>query len=873
MQLYDNVLSIPRDTLKKFLILTPFIVLLLIAAVGVYFRVHLSLYTDGDYFVGPDSYRHVRHIRQIVSDGALPKVDLMRHVPDGVKATLNAIGFPWVIAQIYNFLNRFLPGLSLNKTMALYPAVVIVFSCIIYFLLINKYFGFLTAFLATLALSTAPTLIDRTTVGYVDADSLILSLFLLAFLFYTLSLDALTTFKQVSYKLICSGILGIIGILWLGVSLIAGIIYGCDFLIGIYRGFNKKQAVASIWGICLYLGLLFLPSRIYQEKLFEPFALSAIIPALLVSFLYIATLIGPNEFQRSKYFNKIFSKKGLIALSLLFAYPVYRLKGIVIPICERLLFPFGTDPIMKFVGELQPMGLSDWWNNYGLLYPIGLVGLFLLVSEHCFRGRKSKNSRFHFILFSLEILCIILTRTFTPFFLRQPLWVNLTVLIIPAGWAILHISYLLLKNGAEKVLPFIVWFLVSFHFNSSAMRFSLLFTPIFVLIGSVCFVKALGYFTPDLRETIGFGSLFALNIIAWLLFVCGSDIFMLIQRAVGASFGISTRIRLLITLGFSLISFGVFIEKSMIHMGARIAIKKFCGFLVICLLCFFAYTGVYGLGIGQVGYIRAKPPISRTEKFVHQVRENTPPDAVVAADWNYGSFINEIGQRATIIDDEQNIDRIRNFNRQVIVGRSVEEMLNFLKAHHATHLVLTTRNLMRLNQHWFEAYPNQPLDSPFVIQLKPLIMENPKVTRFEYVPLAKFVSISHKDSSTVYHIHVSKIVIDFINDEGNITVLTPPQAILEEGDSSKSISIREIIMGSQQWYFPEAELPLTVWLDASINYSQHLLERVEIHNAFLLMPKAYELNAVKLFFNELKEHFEAIVTEDNGYAKVWKVHY
>ena len=870
MPLFSKYLAIFQAASKRFPILLPFIILWLIAAASVYFRVHLSPYIDGDYFIGPDSYRHVRNVRQIVSNGTLPEVDSMRHVPDGVKTTLETVSFPWIIAKSYGLLNRFLPELSLNRTMALYPAVVIVFSCIIYFLLVNRYFGYLTASLATLAFSVAPGVINRTTVGYVDTDSLVLVLFLLAFFFYSLSLDSSSTSKQILYKLVYAGILGVIAILWGGVSLIVGIIYGCDVLIGIYRGFDRKQAVSSLLGICLYFVLLFLPGSFYRERFPGPFALSAVIPPAFAGIFYIAALIRQSKLQATNYFSRIFSKKGLISIGLLLVYPVYRIWETIVDICERLLFPFGTDLIMRGVGELKPADFSHWFYYYGLLFPIGLIGFFLFISTYYLQKDRLRNSRLHFALFSLGFLFIILPRMFTPFFLNQSLWLSVIVLLIPICGFTFYISWLFIKNGAGWVLPFLIWFLVSFSFSSSALRFSLFFTPVLVLMSGFFFVKMIEYCMPDLSRNIGIASLFILNIILWLTFACGFNVFTLTQSILGITFDTSVKLRLLTTFTLSLIFLGFVIEKSIIHLKFQTTFKRFCGFLAVCLLCFFSYTGVYGLGIGQVGYASAKFSVEGTEEFSRQIKKNTPPNAVIAAYWNHGSIINAIGQRATIIDEQQNLGWIRSFLRQVILGKTAEEILSYLKAHRATHLMLTTDDLKNLNGYWAIAYPNQPRS--FVVGLEPSAKKDPNVLRFEFVPRIESVPISHKDSPALEIGHISKIVVDFTDKMEALRLAAPPRAIIETGNGLKNVQLREFVMGNQQWYFPEAELPMTLWLVASEAFRE-----IAVYNAFLLTQSAQELNAVKLYsgalMDELNEHFEEVITEKHHRAKVWKIHY
>lgn len=863
MRLYSNIILIQSSVSKKLPIIVSLVILLLIAAVSVYFRVNMSPHLGGGYFLGSHSYRHVHYIRQIVSDGELAEIDLMRGVPDGVKTTLHTIGLPWVLAQGFNILRQFLPELSLNQTMALYPVVAVILSSIVLFLIANKHFGFLTSCLAVLAFSTAPTTINKTQVGHVDVDSLVLFLFLLTFFFYSLSLEPSTIFKQAACKLISAAILGLTGVLWFEVGLIAGIIYGCDVLIGIHRGFDKKQAFVSLCGICLYFGLLLFPGSAYYGKLLEPFTLLAIFPALLASSFYVLALIRPIKLQFSKHINQVFNKKGLIVVGVLCAFSIYWMRGTVVTICERLLFHGGTDPIIKAIGEIQPADWNWWWTEYGLFCLAGLIGLFFVVKKNCITERGFKRPHFHLVGLVLTLVCVVLPRAFTPFFLRLPPTVGLIVLIIPVGWAILYISFLMLRNRSEKTVPFIIWFLVSLSFASSATGLALFFTPIFVLLGSLCFAQAIEYFIPYLRKNIGLASLFVLNLIVWLLFFCGFDIFTSIRNIFGWGIQVSTNLIFLVTLVFSLISVGFILEKSMTTVNASIAIKRFIGFLVVCILCFSTYTGVYGLGIGRQGFITAKSLIPRVENFAHQIRESTPEDAVIAGDWNYGSIINEIARRATIIDEEQSIDKIRDFYKKVILGETTAEMLDFLRDYDVTHLMFTVDDVVRVGDYWAMVQPNHPLDTPWVIKLK-RVTDDTTVQRIEYLPVAETVQIINNSSALREKLSISKVVVDLDVAAGGITISRPPQVIVSTERASERLSIREVISGRKHWYFPEAALPVTLWMDVS---------ELGIHKTFLLTQTAGELNIVRLFSGEHSGLFEEVIREANDFAKVWKVLY
>ena len=52
---------------------------------GAYFRAPSLPSLEGGLLHGPDSYRHIRHIEQLVEYGEMPETDEMRHVPFGYR--------------------------------------------------------------------------------------------------------------------------------------------------------------------------------------------------------------------------------------------------------------------------------------------------------------------------------------------------------------------------------------------------------------------------------------------------------------------------------------------------------------------------------------------------------------------------------------------------------------------------------------------------------------------------------------------------------------------------------------------------------------------------------------------------------------------
>ena len=151
---------------------------------GIYLRASSLSSLEGGLLHGTDSYRHMRHMKQFVEDGDMPKTDEMRHVPYGYRNHLQSKSFPWLIARCYQILAPFLPNLSLYQAAIFYPIATCILATLLFFILAKQLFNVPVAFLATLVFVSTEVFISRTLVGRVDTDAIIICLFLLAIYFY-----------------------------------------------------------------------------------------------------------------------------------------------------------------------------------------------------------------------------------------------------------------------------------------------------------------------------------------------------------------------------------------------------------------------------------------------------------------------------------------------------------------------------------------------------------------------------------------------------------------------------------------------------------------------------------------------------------------
>ena len=108
----------------------------------------------------------------------------------------------------------------------------------------------------------------------------------------------------------------------------------------------------------------------------------------------------------------------------------------------------------------------------------------------------------------------------------------------------------------------------------------------------------------------------------------------------------------------------------------------------------------------------AIPGNSPVEKAFHWMKEELPRTAIVAAHWKYGSQLNVLGGVKTIIDQDHYIQHwIHLYMQHVVFSHSEREVLEFLKTHGVTHLMLTKSDPKKtglrgkLSDAWEPVYP------------------------------------------------------------------------------------------------------------------------------------------------------------------------
>lgn len=116
--------------------------------------------------------------------------------------------------------------------------------------------------------------------------------------------------------------------------------------------------------------------------------------------------------------------------------------------------------------------------------------------------------------------------------------------------------------------------------------------------------------------------------------------------------------------------------------------------LILIIILFFKPLGGHGMRSLDAATERPTFPTDAfTANSLIWMKYNIESNAVVAADWSYGSTLNVISKVKTIVDQDHYIPHwIYLYNKHIHYAKTEREVLEYLKTHEATHILLTKRD-------------------------------------------------------------------------------------------------------------------------------------------------------------------------------------
>jgi asparagine N-glycosylation enzyme membrane subunit Stt3 len=607
-----------------------------------------------------DPHLFLKYARYIVEHGALLAHDPTRFVPLGT-STVNYVFMSGFIAYLYKFIHLFVPSVTLEYIHIIYPTICFSFAMVFFFLLVRRLFDWKVGLLGTLFLSIVPAFLHRTMSGFSDHEALGILLMFMAMYFYVLGWQTKSMTKTLSWGLLAGIFTGFMGLSWGGWKFLILIISIFVLIEFFFEKISKKDVYQyGLWVIGFVIATTTWIPMFNMKLLFGSFTTGI---AFLVLFMLIVDLVL-FKYDLLKIKQKVKGKVPLSIISLVvsFIIGIGALMVILGPatltlqveeISDNLLHPLGNDRWQLTVAEQHQPYFTDWVGQFGPPFlklkdnifsgiPLYLT-LFMLGSILLFYNMVKENKkRFSLTaVYIIFILAFVMSRHSAGSLFNGTNFISkLVYLGSLAGFAILSAmfffkSYYKDKEAYKKIISWdkkyifvLVWFLIMVVGARGAARLFFIFAPITALMAA--------YGTVELSE-----------------------------------------------LAFKI--------RKRSHKFIILAI------LLIVLLSPFTFSSISTKGIipsfSESSLNQGKysgPAYNQQWQITGSwARENVPENAVFGHWWDYGYWVQNGFQRATVLDGA---NKIKYWNylmgRHVLTGQSQEEALEFLKVHKTTHYLI-----------------------------------------------------------------------------------------------------------------------------------------------------------------------------------------
>lgn len=663
----ENILAFFKS---KYLIYIALIILILL---GTYIR-YLPLtdhngvpglwdITTNDYTLGPDldPFLFLRYAKDIDANGSLPITDNMRYVPLGFKTSSEAQLVSWIIYYTHNIINSFSSTFySINYAAALLPVIMFSFTILFFFLFVNAIFyrkeeqnhlyAGSIAIISTLFLIVIPSLLGRTIAGIPEKESVGFCLmFLVLWLFLKSWKEDDSLIKTIIYSLLAGLSTGLMGLAWGGVIYLLVTIPIVSILAFILNKFKRNNYISYIlWFLSSVTVVLSFSERFNITLFFTNAGMSigTIVLAILMMHL-ILEKIGVYLWLKNKYPSNIYNKIPETILSIIFTAlfliicvlivlgPSFILEK-AIEINNILFNPSSGGRWYTTVAENQQPYFIQWAATFGTyIFYLFIIGSVFFMKKMFSMLNKKEN------------------------------------MIMVASYIFLLIGIIYSRYAPTSLLN-------GENFISKALYL----VSICVFIGTLVYFYVKYYKQKiSIFQNIDFGSLFLFVLFIITLFTARSAVRLIMVLA---------------TIAPIFIAF-IILELLRHAKDSNDSTRKIFIGMILCVVLLISCLSGYQYYNSTKTQAYSYTPYYYTyqwQQAMDWVRDYTPTTAVFAHWWDYGYWVQSIGERATVTDGG-NLIVYWNYltGRYVLTGDNQKESLEFLYTHNATHLLIDSSDI------------------------------------------------------------------------------------------------------------------------------------------------------------------------------------
>jgi len=655
---------------SKYLI---YIALIIIILLGVYIR-SLPLtdhngrpglwdITTNDYTLGPDldPFLFLRYAKMLDINGSIPTIDTMRYVPKGYDTSGEALLVSWMIYLTHNIINIISSTeYSISYAAALLPVLMFGFTILFFFLFVNEIFykkkeknhlyAGMIAIISTMFLIVVPSLLARTIAGIPEKESVGFALmFLAAWLFLKSWKEDDHPIKSSIYSLLAGISSGLMGLAWGGVVYLFVSIPLASMMAFILNKFKKINYVGfALWQTSAMVVMLSFSNKFNIRQFFMSIGFSLGTILLFVFMLHILLQkLKIYTWLKSKYsYSKIWNIPENI-LSIVVALIVVLVGACVMfgpsflittfsGINQALFNPSAGGRWATTVAENRQPYFSEWLGNFGqFIFFLFIFGSIFFISNAFSMLNKKENTA------------------------------------ITGSYAFLLLGIIYSRYSPTSI------------FNGENI-----ISKIFYLASILIFISTLIYLYSkyhknniNIFEKIDFGYLFLIIFFIITLLTARSAIRLIMVLAMVAPI---------------FISFVIIELIKRIKETSKQNDKTVMGIILIIALLISCFSGYqyYNITKNQAYNYVPYYYTFQWQQAMSWVRDNTPTNAVFAHWWDYGYWVQSLGERATITDGGNNIGYWNYLmGRLVLTGDNQKDSLDFLYMHKATHLLIDSSDI------------------------------------------------------------------------------------------------------------------------------------------------------------------------------------
>ncbi len=616
--------------------------------------------TTGGYTLGPDldPFLFLRVAKDILAHGSIPVIDMMRYVPLGFKNTYELYFLSYLIAWFHKIAVLF-GSTSIEQSAVLFPAVFFGLTVIAFFFMTRKIFldslGYklsnIIALIASFFLTVMPPLLPRTIAGIPEKESVGFFFMFLTFYLFLSSWKA----KKDANKYILAALTGLsiagMALVWGGfvyLFVIIALVAFISFLLG-------KIDVRKIISYSITLITASIIMSIFSAR-YDLYGV-ATSSTTGAAFVVLILIIADQVFYRTKIRKYLESNKLkkiprpvlsflivaiLGTLVILLTLGPGFLYGQVGDVIHNFVRPV-TDRLGVTVAENRQPYFNEWAGNFGPFI---------------------KNIPLTFWLFFAGSIYL--------YYFMMSLFTKKERFVLTASYLIFLLTLIFSRYDQNSILN-----------GASGSSLLVYFSGFIILVGSF------GYYYYQYHKR---GEQEKLKDIDTGLILLFSFFFLSIVSARGA---VRLIMVLVPTASIIIAYFLISLIKDSTKQKGDLTKIIYWGVAVLVLLAvlFSAYNSYQVTSSQSVSYV---PSIytQQWQKAMAWVRESTPVNSVFGHWWDYGYWVQSIGERATVLDGGNAISYWNHLmGRYALTGTDEAQALEFLYAHNTTHFLIDSTDI------------------------------------------------------------------------------------------------------------------------------------------------------------------------------------